>query len=79
MALGLDEAEVTGVAERFADEMIRQAYRRAALRLHPDKLPVGASPQACQAANEAFQALGAARDALGDARARRGGAQGFSR
>ena len=49
--------EVLGVAPTEADEQIKKAYRRQALRLHPDKTKAEHAEEAFKAVSEAFNVL----------------------
>jgi len=61
MASKRDYYEVLGLAKGASDEEIKKAYRRLAVKYHPDKNPGD------KAAEEKFKELGEAYGVLGDA------------
>jgi len=63
--------DLIGVPHEATQQEIRVAYRRLALRHHPDKLPPDASHEQLRAATARFQVLGAAYEELADPERRR--------
>lgn len=64
----LQEAYKTlGITEDATDDEVRQAYRRLALRYHPDKVASG-SEQEREAAERIFRQIGEAKDIIFKAR-----------
>src|ERR1700734_2202742 len=59
-----DYYEVLGVARQADGEEIKKAYRKLALKFHPDRNPND------KAAEEKFKELGEAYEVLGDAQSR---------
>ncbi|BBN15950.1 DnaJ homolog subfamily A member 5 [Marchantia polymorpha subsp. ruderalis] len=58
---------ILGVSQTATAEEIRTAYRKEALKWHPDKIQQsGASPQQCQEATARFQSINQANEVLGD-------------
>jgi len=55
-----------GVPSIASEMEIKKAYKKRALRVHPDKLPPGSSAEAQQAAQRRFQQLGEALEILCD-------------
>lgn len=49
---------------------VKKAYRKLALKFHPDKQPIGATKEEKQQANESFQNLGIAYSVLSDPKRR---------
>jgi hypothetical protein len=62
--------DLLGVAQTATQQEIRVAYRRLALRHHPDKL-LTSDPERVRVATQQFQILGAAYEELGDPDRRR--------
>ncbi|KAJ7529450.1 hypothetical protein O6H91_15G050900 [Diphasiastrum complanatum] len=59
--------EILGVDRSAGIDEIRSAYRKQALKWHPDKIQQsGASPEACNDATVRFQAIARAYEVLGD-------------
>lgn len=62
-----DAYKVLGIAEGVSDDEVRQAYRRLALRYHPDKV-ASQSEQERAAAERIFRQIGEAKDIIFRAR-----------
>lgn len=68
---GSNPYEVLGVPESASNADIKKAYRKLALKYHPDKLPSGSSQQDKAKAESKFTAISNAYQILGDEDARR--------
>ena len=68
---GSNPYEVLGVPETATNAEIKKAYRKLALKHHPDKLPSGSSQQDKERAESKFTAISNAYQILGDEDARR--------
>lgn len=63
----LDAYRTLGIEETASDDEVRQAYRRLALRYHPDRV-ASQGEQERQAAERIFQQIGEAKDIIFKAR-----------
>lgn len=68
---------VLGVPSVASEMEIKQAYKKAALITHPDKLPAGATESQRKVAEDAFKVLGTALDVLGNSEKRELWDKGF--